>query len=283
MTTLTNPDGSTITVAYEPAPPPPPMLVGEAAAANNVLSGHPTYAPYQQIGLDFNQPGHGLNAAVIAVGAKAGCLVCSCLKDDPTAALLNPWLDAVAAAGKPAWLALYQENNLNHYRAPDAYKAGYATADDIIAAHPAAPLVTLLEKFGSYHIDTDPAKDWRPFWTGRPALWDVYAQTSYPVADAMYGATMAACDEMAASSVAATDWWWGIGETGLVWLKAKDASGQGQADAFASYVGYLGGKGARCVLGWDSSVGAADFTFSPPTKTTWRALSAAAVAQGAAQ
>jgi hypothetical protein len=283
--TFTNPDGSTITVdcTWSPPPPVPPMLVGSACAANNVLAGHPTYAPWQQAGLAFNQPGHGLDPKVIAAGAKAGCLVCSCYKDDPTPDLLEPWLDAVYASGLPAWLNLDQEINANHYRSAPAYQGLVRKQLDIVAAHPAgkAGLVTCVEKFAGYAQDHG-VGDWHDYWTGDcpGMLWDIYAQAGYPTPAAMYAtAEKAAAEAAAVAKAAGRPFWWGIGETGLVWQRQTDPTGQGQADALASYVGHLDTVGARCVLVWDGP-GAADFTCSTPARAAWRGLAAAARVAG---
>lgn len=265
---VSNADGSQtlLTYQWDPAPPAQSMLVGAACAASNVLAGHPAY-PGQRIGLSFNQPAHGLNASVIAVGKTAGCLVLSLFKDSPTGALLNPWLDAVQASGVPAWLGYAQEINANHLVPPATYKANVAAMVKTVSAHPAAELVTVVEKFALY-ADEHGVGHWADYWTGLAdlMLWDCYDQTGTR--------TSADLLKLPIAAAAQANVGWGLGEIGRL-KAAADTSGQARADLIAGDLATARAAGARCMLWWDGPGTNADFTLDALGRATWRGLTIA--------
>jgi hypothetical protein len=284
-------------VTFTPAPAPeilltdtPAPLLGAGCRFNNVLTGTPTYAPYQRVGLSFNSPTKGLNPAVLDVGVQNNCLVLSCYKDDPTPDLLKPWLDKVAAnarvaidaglAPPEAWLNFAQEINANKWRAAPTYRGLVARELEIVGEHPAAEWVTCVEKF-AWFVGVTPIDD---YWTGLcpGLLWDRYAAAGYTPVDAQFAQIDVATDAAAADAASAgREFWWGMGEMGVTWQKTSDPSGQVQADTLSSYAGNRTARGARVMIVWDGPGEAPrDFTCSPPARSAWRGLCAASVAAG---
>lgn len=265
-----NADGSEtiLTYQWDPPPPPPlpaPMSIGSAAFFTNALTGHPTY-PGQAAGLVFCPPGSGVNAALKAPQV-TGCIPCYLYKDPPTAAMLNPLLDKIAASGRPAMLGYAQEINANHFVPAATYKTNVATEVSIVEPHPAAELVTVVEKFALY-ADEHNVGHWGDYWTGLAdlMLWDCYDQTGLrPSADLL---------KLPVAAAKQANIPWGLGEIGR--LKAgTDTSGQARADLIASDVATARGAGARCMLWWDGPGTNADFTLDTLGRATWRALTIA--------
>ena len=253
MTTLTNPDGSTITVAYEPPPPVPPMLVGSDRKPID-LTRYPKLA-YTRL---FGAVGKGI-PSVASVPAQVTPHVS--FKDAPTGALLDPWL---ASLDRDVYLTWHHEPEGD--MTPDAYQAGWHALGAIIGE--ANPHVTLVEIFTLY-AQTHGKTPWRQLWSGEADAFGldcyntVVAKTGYPDPAAFFAV---ATDAMAGM----TDMQLLIPELGTR-LALDDTAGYGAAAWYSDCAEYLRAQGCRAVAVWDQmGANSVDWTLTGRPLAAWQ-------------
>lgn len=266
-TIWTAPDGAT--VSYQAPPLPPRMRVGEAAALNSILSGNPTY-PGQAQALIFCGVGEGVNPAVAAVkqyhAQMVDCRPAFCVKDSPTMAMYEPLLDLLDGYNLDAVLVVDQEDDANHWRTPDQYKADYRALRQIRDAHPAHDQLIIAQKYARWAEEH--GNDWHDYYepgvliVGHDRIWcDCYDQLTYPSPQVMYKVLLQMRDDTGLD--------FGAGECALK-IQSSDTTGQGRADAYSEYAGFLRSEGAADLLWWDGK-GAADFrALDAPTRSAIR-------------
>ena len=170
MTTLTNPDGSTITVAYEPPPPVPPMLIGNAAGKPDL-----TRYPGTTVCTLFNSAGKGLNVAAIQA-VPAGVYPIVCVKD--------PWATVAAqvqtAAGLGIRFGLVPHHEPEDDMQLDAYLANFNAYADGVEAYDNVEIGCKLNGY----VESKVGADFHPWITKREqfACVDLYSQdpNAYP-------------------------------------------------------------------------------------------------------
>jgi len=251
----TNPDGSSTTVAYTwtAPPPPPPMLVGSDHKPVD-LTRYPALA-YTRL---FGAVGKGI-PSVASLPEQVTPHVS--FKDQPTAALLGPWL---VALDRDVYLTWHHEPEGD--LTPDAYRTGWAALNKLAGG---MPHVTLAEVFTLY-AQTHGKAPWDQLWSGRADAigFDCYntvvAKTGYPDPAAFFALPVAAATKLGVPLL--------IPELGTR-LALDDTAGYGAAAWYRDCAAYLRGQGCRAVAAWDQpGANAVDWTLTGKPLTAWQTV-----------
>lgn len=257
--TFPNPDGSTSVFSYgwDPAPAVPPMLVGSNRKPLD-LTRYPKLA-YMRL---FGAVGKGIPSVV---GLPAGVTPHVSFKDQPTVALVDPWL---AALDRDVYLTWHHEPEGD--LTPDAYHAGWAALSALVDGAPgSSPRVTLVEVFTLY-AQTHGKTPWTDLWSGKADMiaFDSYntvvAKTDYPAPTDFFRLPCTAAHNAGVPLL--------IPELGTR-LALDDTAGYGAAAWYRDCADYLRGQGCRAVAAWDQmGANAVDWTLVGKPLAAWQAV-----------
>jgi hypothetical protein len=144
----------------------PPMLVG---VDNPDVAATVKAFPGVRIIRVFGSPGKGIPAwssTQMKACVANGVLPHVSFKDAPTAALVNPWMDAIPA-GVKVWLTWHHEPEGD--LPPADYAAAWATLAQLVAAHPKHGQVTTVGIL-TYYAETHGKGPWQTWVTGHEQM-----------------------------------------------------------------------------------------------------------------
>lgn len=252
--TYPHPDGSstTVTVAWTPPPAPPAMLVGSDHKPVD-LTRYPRLA-YTRL---FGSLGKGIPSVA---SLPKGVTPHVSFKDQPTATLVQPWLDAL---DRPAYLTWHHEPEGD--MTPDAYRAGWAALAALTRSHPNVVLVEVFTLYAQTHGKTP----WDQLWSGQAQAiaFDCYntvvAKTGYPDPAPFFHPLTDAAASLGVAFL--------VPELGTR-LALDDTAGYGAATWYQDCAAYLRRQRVcRAVAVWDQmGANSVDWTLSGKPLAAWQ-------------